>query len=206
MVDVVSIIIAVVAAIIAVVALILIFVLPGSQGATGPTGTSSLTGFAKIVGNGVGSSISVEATTIPFTPTLAVTVRMLYSNITDLFNMVYTASNGSFTVASGGNGYYQIHAENLVKVNLTSSDTGSTTLYMDLMVNGVSLAQSTTRVFFESGSQTSLLMFAVDWQGSLNAGDSVAINLTIDSSYSGTMSYGFKNNTRLMLNGITKYS
>lgn len=206
MVDVISIIIAIIAAIIAIVALILIFVLPGPSGPTGPTGTSNMTGFAKIVGNGLGSCTNIAANTVSFTPAQPVTVRQIYSNATDLFNMVYTASNGVFTVAAGGGGYYQINSDNLLSVDLVRSETGNTDVFINLLVNTVNVAQSKSRVYFESDAQNSLLMLNLNWQGTLVPGDNVAIDIVISSSYTGTMSYGFANNTRLMLNGITKFS
>lgn len=206
MVDVISIIIAVIAAIIAIVAIVLVFVLPGPGGPTGPTGTSNMSGFAKIVGNAMGTSTSVTANTIGFTPTIPVTVRQLYSNVTDMFNMVYTTSNGTFTVASGGGGYYQVNSNNLIQVDLTTSETGNTDITLNLLLNTAIVSQAKTRVYFESGAQNSLLMLNMDWQGTLAPGDNIALDIIISSAYTGTMSYGFANNTRLMLNGFTKFS
>lgn len=206
MVDVISIIIAVIAAIIAIVALVLVFVLPGPGGATGPTGTTSMTGFAKVVGNGMGSCTNVAANAITFTPTKPVTVRQIYSNVTDLFNMVYAPTSGVFTVASGGGGYYQISSDNLLQVDLTVSDVGNTEITLNLLLNTSTVAQSRTRVYFESGAQNSLLMLNLNWQGTLSPGDNIALDILISSSYTGSMSYGFANNTRLMLNGFTKFS
>lgn len=206
MVDVVSIILAVIAAIIAIVALVLVFVLPGPSGATGPTGSSNMSGFAKIVGNAMGSSTNITANTIAFTPTIPVTVRQIYSNATDLFNMIYTNSNGTFTVAAGGLGYYQINSDNLLQVDLTTSDTGNTDITLNLLINTANVAQSKSRVYFESGAQNSLLMLGINWQGTLSPGDNIALDIVISSAYTGTMSYGFANNTRLMINGFTKFS
>lgn len=206
MVDVISIIVAVIAAIIAIVALVLVFVLPGPSGATGPTGSSNMTGFAKIVGNGIGTYTNASAKVATFTPAQPITVRQIYSNATDLFNMVYTPSNGIFTVAAGGGGYYQISSDNLLQVDLTKSDTGNTDVFINLLVNTVNVAQSTSRVYFETGAQNSLLMLNLNWQGTLAPGDNIAIDVVISSAYTGSMSYGFPNNTRLMLNGITKYA
>ncbi len=206
MVDVISIIIAIIAAIIAIVALVLVFVLPGPSGSTGPTGTSNMTGFAKIVGNGLGSSTSITAKSIGFTPGQPVTVRQIYSNATDMFNMIYTPSNGTFTVAAGGGGYYQINSDNLLQVDLTKSDIGNTDITLNLLLNTTIVAQSLSRVYFETGAQNSLLMLNLSWQGTLIPGDNVALDIVISSAYEGSMSYGFANKTRLMLNGITKYS
>jgi hypothetical protein len=206
MADTISIVIAVIAAIIAIVAIILVFVLPGGQGPTGATGTSNMSGFAKVVGNGLGSSTRAEPLTVGFEPTIPKTIKIAYSNATDLFNMVYANTTGIFTVASNGGGYYQINAENLIRVDLTISDVGITDIIMMLYINTVNIAQSQARVFFESGTQNSLVMLGVNWQGNLVPGDNISVDILVSSAYKGTMSYCYGNMTRLMMNGVTKFA
>lgn len=203
MVDVIPIIIAVIAAIVAIAALVLVFVIPGPGGPTGPTGTSDLSGFTKVVANGVGYSSAVVPNTANFTAGIPLTVKIPYTNPTLLYNIVYT--NGIFTLASGATGYYDIYTENAVSVSLATSPTGNVTLSMDIMVNETSVARSQSRLFFDASNETGVVMLTVGWQGNLKPGDQISTNLTINSQWNGTVTYNYSNMSRLMINGISVF-
>jgi len=204
MVDVVSLIIAILAAIIAVVAIVLIFVIPGSTGSTGPTGAG--TGYTRVVSNATATSSRATPISVEFRTSSAPTVTIIYDNPTFLYNTVYNVNTGVFTTANVS-GYYDIYTENAIAVNLTTSEIGSTTVYIDIIVGGVSVARSGERVNFDqtTTAETGLTMMVAGWQGVLPAGSSIQIQLTVESSYTGFMLYNYANMSRFYCQGVTQF-
>jgi len=207
MVDTVSLIIGILAVIIAIVAIVLVFVIPGAAGPTGPTGTSDLQNFTKVMGNATASSTQPVALVKEFTSNIPMSVIVPYTNPSLLYNIVYNQAAGVFTLAANSDGYYNIYSENGVTVDLTSSIYGNTTLSMEILIGTVSVATSSTRVWFDAGTgdQVSLVMMSVAWQGNLKAGDNISLRITVNSLYNGILTYNQPNISRIMINGISKF-
>lgn len=203
MVDTISLILAILAVIIAIVAIILVFVISGPKGPTGPTGSANTTGFLSVVGNATASMTGPVPTTVTFSVGTPLSVVMKYDNPSLLYNNVYNSNTGIFTLAAGSSGYYSIYTENAISVSLNESVLGNVTIYADLFIGTSSVARSQSRIWFDSGStnEVAVEMVAISWQGNLVAGNTVYVQITVSSSYNGTLIYNLANLSRIQING-----
>lgn len=198
-------IVAIIAAIIAIVALILIFVLPKDQGPTGPPGPTGGGGGGSgstIIANIAGNVRGINALRVDFTGQ-SVTVPLKYNTVENVKNITYDNTTGEFTVRQTG--VYNINAISNIVVNVTQppSFSGNTTAYMDIQVNGTTIARSGFRIFMNGiyYGDSGYVLLTNNAQVNLTNGQRVSIKLTIDSPYTGYMLYSYSDFSRITITG-----